>query len=38
MSTDRVQQLKWIYLIDKGEGMRTFTEEQVDTEDGPFYR
>jgi hypothetical protein len=26
--TDRVQQLKWVYLIDKGEGMRTFRKSK----------
>ncbi len=36
--TDRVQQRKWIYVIDKREGKQTLTEEQVDTKDGPFYR
>jgi hypothetical protein len=36
--TDRLQQRKWMYLIDKREGKQTFTEEQVDTKDGPFYR
>jgi hypothetical protein len=36
--TDRVQQRKWIYLIDKREGKQILTEEQVDTKDGPFYR
>jgi len=36
--TDRVQQRKWMYLIDKREGKQTLTEEQVDTKDGPFYR
>jgi hypothetical protein len=36
--TDRVQQRKWMYLINKREGKQTLTEEQVDTEDGPFYR
>src|SRR5713226_8511612 len=35
---DRVQQRKWMYLIDKREGKQTLTEEQVDTKDGPFYR
>jgi hypothetical protein len=35
---DRVQQRKWMYVIDKREGRQTFTEEQVDTKDGPFYR
>jgi hypothetical protein len=28
--TDRAQQLKWIYLIDKRGGKQTFTEQQVD--------
>jgi hypothetical protein len=36
--TDRMQQLKWIYLIDKREGRQTLTEQQVDTKDGPLYR
>jgi hypothetical protein len=36
--TDRVQQRKWIYLIDKREGKQILTEEQIDTRDGPFYR
>jgi hypothetical protein len=36
--TDRAQQRKWMYLIDKREGKQTLTEEQVDTRDGPFYR
>jgi hypothetical protein len=36
--TDRVQQRKWMYLIDKRQGKQTLTEEQVDTKDGPFYR
>jgi hypothetical protein len=36
--TDRAQQRKWMYLIDKREGKQTFTEEQVDTKDGPLYR
>jgi len=36
--TDRVQQRKWMYLIDKRQGKHTLTEEQVDTKDGPFYR
>ena len=35
--TDRVQQRKWMYLIDKRQGKQTLTEEQVDTKDGPFY-
>jgi len=36
--TDRAQQRKWMYLIDKREGKQTLTEEQVDTKDGPLYR
>ncbi len=36
--TDRGQQRKWMYLIDKREGKQTLTEEQVDTKDGPLYR
>ena len=36
--TDRVQQRKWMYLIDKREGKQTLTEEQVETKDGPLYR
>lgn len=35
---DRVQQRKWMYLIDKREGKQTLTEEQVDIKDGPLYR
>jgi hypothetical protein len=35
---DRVQQRKWLYLIDKREGTQILTEEQVDTKDGPLYR
>jgi hypothetical protein len=38
MMMDRVQQRKWMYLINKREGKQTLTEEQVDTKDGPFYR
>jgi hypothetical protein len=36
--TDRAQQRKWMYVIDKREGKQTLTEEQVDTKDGPLYR
>ena len=36
--TDRAQQRKWMYLIDKRVGKQTLTEERVDTRDGPFYR
>lgn len=35
---DREQQRKFVYLIDKRDGKRTLTEEQVDTNDGPLYR
>ncbi|HEY6765938.1 MAG TPA: hypothetical protein VI386_14330 [Candidatus Sulfotelmatobacter sp.] len=36
--TDRAQQWKWMYVIDKREGKQTLTEEQVETKDGPLYR
>ena len=36
--TDRVQQRKWEYLIDRRAGKQILTEEQVDTKDGPLYR
>ena len=36
--TDRAQQRKWMYLIDKRAGKQTLTQQQVDTKDGPFYR
>jgi hypothetical protein len=36
--TDRVQQRKWMCVIDKREGKQAVTEEQVDTKDGRFYR
>jgi hypothetical protein len=36
--TDRVQQRKWMYVIDKREGKQILTEEQVETKDGPLYR
>ena len=35
---DRVQQRRWMYLLDKREGQHTLREKQVDTKDGPFYR
>jgi len=35
---DRVQQLKWMYVIEKREGNKSFTEEQVETKNGPVYR
>lgn len=36
--TDRLQERKWMYVIDKREGKQTLTEEQVETKDGPLYR
>ena len=36
--TDRAQQRKWMYQIDKREGKQTLTVQQVDTKDGPFFR
>jgi len=36
--TDRVQQRKWSYLIDRRDGKQILTEHQVDTKDGPLYR
>jgi hypothetical protein len=36
--TDRAQQRKWMYLIDKREGKQILTKEQVETKDGPLYR
>jgi hypothetical protein len=36
--TDRVQQRKWMSVIDKREGKQTLTEEHVETREGPFYR
>ena len=35
---DRVQQRKWMYVIEKREGNQSLTEEQVETKDGPLYR
>ena len=35
---DRVQQLKWMYVIEKREGNQSLTEEQVETKNGPIYR
>ena len=35
---DRVQQLKWMYAIEKREGNQSLTEEQVETKNGPVYR
>jgi hypothetical protein len=35
---DRVQQRKWMYGIEKREGNRSLTEEQVETKNGPLYR
>ena len=36
--TERGQQSKWMYLIDKREGKHILTEEQVETKEGLFYR
>jgi hypothetical protein len=36
--SDRVQQRKWMYLIEKREGNQSTTEEQVETKNGPLYR
>lgn len=36
--SDRVQQRKWMYAIEKREGNRSLTEEQVETKNGPLYR
>jgi hypothetical protein len=35
---DRVERRKWMYAIEKQDGKRTLTEEQVETKDGPLYR
>jgi hypothetical protein len=35
---DRVQQRKWMYLIEKREGTQSLSEEQVETRNGPLYR
>jgi hypothetical protein len=35
---DRVQLLKWMYVIEKREGKQSLTEEQVETPNGPVYR
>lgn len=35
---DRVQQLKWMYVIVKRVGTQSITEEQVETKNGPVYR
>ncbi len=35
---DRVQQRKWMYVIEKREGNQSLTEEQVETPNGPLYR
>jgi hypothetical protein len=35
---DRVQQRKWMYVIEKRIGNQTVTEEQVETTQGPIYR
>jgi hypothetical protein len=36
--TDRERLRKWICMIEKRVGKETFTEEQVETTDGPLYR
>jgi hypothetical protein len=36
--TDRAQQRKWMYQIEKQDGKQMLTEEQVETKDGPLYR
>ncbi len=35
---DRVQQRKWMYMIEKQVGSQSLTEEQVETKNGPLYR
>jgi hypothetical protein len=35
---DRVERRKWMYLIEKRDGMQILTEEQVETKDGPLFR
>ena len=35
---DRIQQLKWMYVIDKRVGNQTVSEEQVETAQGPLYQ
>ncbi|HEX4921589.1 MAG TPA: hypothetical protein VFV92_12720, partial [Candidatus Bathyarchaeia archaeon] len=35
---DRVQQRRWMYLIEKREGTQSLSEEQVETRNGPLYR
>ncbi|MFI5107273.1 MAG: hypothetical protein ACHP78_00335 [Terriglobales bacterium] len=35
---DRVQQRKWMYVVEKREGNQSLTEEQVETKNGPLYR
>jgi len=35
---DRVQELKWMYVIEKRVGSQSLTEEQVETTHGPIYR
>ena len=36
--SDRVQQRKWMYVVEKREGKQSITEEQVETPNGPLYR
>lgn len=35
---DRVQQRKWMYVVEKREGNHSVTEAQVETRNGPLYR
>jgi hypothetical protein len=35
---DRVERRKWMYVIEKQDGKRTLTQQQVETRDGPLYR
>jgi hypothetical protein len=35
---DRVEQRKWMYVIEKRDGNQSLTEEQVETKSGPLYR
>jgi hypothetical protein len=35
---DRAAQRKWMYTIEKQDGKQIFTEEQVETRNGPLYR
>ena len=35
---DRVQQRKWMYLVNRREGNQSLSTEQVETKNGPLYR